>query len=67
MLTELAFMKGIRTSCVPFIELQSKVNRSVYIAQSGQRQNITLNNFFLHVLNQALKRFLIEVFLDFIN
>ena len=33
----------------------------------GQRHNITqLNNFFLHVLNQALKIFLIKLFIDFI-
>ena len=29
--------------------------------------NITLNNFLLHVLNHALKRFLIEVSIDLIN
>ena len=33
-----------------------KVNKPVYIAQSRQRHNITLNNFFLHVLNHALKK-----------
>ena len=44
-----------------------KVNKSVYIAWSGQRRNITLYNFFLHVLIHALKRFLIDVLIDFIN
>ena len=44
-----------------------KVNESVYIAYLGQRHNITFNNFFLHVLNHALKRFLIAVFIDFVN
>ena len=44
-----------------------KVYKSVYIAQSGQWHNITLNNFLLHVLNHALKRFLIEVLIDLIN
>ena len=43
-----------------------KVNKSVYIAYSRQQHNITLNNIFLHVLNHTLKKFLIEVFIDFI-
>ena len=32
-----------------------------------KRDNITLNNFLLHVLNHALKRFLIQVFVELIN
>ena len=32
-----------------------KVNKSVYIAQSRQRHDVTLNKFFFHVLNHALQ------------
>ena len=35
----------------------SRLNKSVHIANSGQWHEITLNNFFLHVLNHDLKRF----------
>ena len=42
-----------------------KVDKSVYIVQSGQiGDNVILNNFILHVLIHALKRFLIEVLID---
>ena len=41
-----------------------KVDKSVYIVQSGQKHNVILNNFILHVLIHALKRFLIEVLID---
>ena len=44
-----------------------KVNKSVYIAYLGQRHNIKLTNFLLHVLNHTLKRFLIKVLIDLIN
>ena len=37
-----------------------KVNKSVYVAYSGQQHEITINNSFLHVLNHALKRFVIN-------
>ena len=40
---------------------------SVYLSLLGQQHNKTLNNFFLHVLNHVLKRFLIDVLIDFIN
>ena len=49
------------------IYLNVKVNKSVYIAQSEQRHNITLNNVLLHVLNHVLKRFQVEVLIDLIN
>ena len=34
-----------------------KVNKSEYIASSGQWHNMALNNFFLHLLNHVLKNF----------
>ena len=37
------------------------------MAESGQWHNIALNNFFLQVLEHALIKFLIDVFIDFIN
>ena len=44
-----------------------KVNKSVYIALSGQWHDITLNSFFLHLRNHTLIRFLIKAFIYFIN
>ena len=38
--------------------LALKVNKSVHIANPGRRNEVTFNN--LHVLNHALKRFLIS-------
>ena len=40
----------MRMKCIEF-----KVNKLVYIDQSGQQHDITPNNFFLHVLNEAFK------------
>ena len=45
----------------------SRLNKSVHIANSGQWHEITLNNFFLHVLNHDLKRFFINFVIHFFN
>ena len=44
-----------------------KVNKSVYVALSGQQHEITINIFFFHVLNQALNRFVIKFSINFFN
>ena len=41
------------------------MNESVYIALSTQPHDVTLTNFYFHVLNHALERFVTEALKDF--
>ena len=51
-------LKTYESVCYDDISFNAiNVNKSEYIASSGQRHNMALNNFFLHLLNHVLKIF----------
>ena len=45
--------ENLRFSFKVYFTIDHKVNKSVYVAKLGQLYDKTLNNFFLHVPNQA--------------
>ena len=50
----LQFESGRGAKSLPSPWDRVKVNKSIYIAKPRQRHDVTLNKFFLHVLNHAL-------------